>query len=91
MTLPNIPSQAELLRRVAAAAAWAIRSNRDDPVGRDGRCRVGVNWVKANATLNEALRDLHLHYPEFADDDQFNDDEIEAIAIDEQLRRRSRT
>lgn len=58
----NPPTETELLRRVASAAAWAIQSNRDDPVGRDGRARVGLNRIAANGALNRALKELREHY-----------------------------
>ena len=61
--MSNAPSELELLRCVASAAAWAIQSNGDDPVGRDGRAAVGFNWVAANGALNKALRALAEHYP----------------------------
>lgn len=60
--MTNVPTELELLREVASAAAWAIASNGDDPVGRDGRARVGLNWVAANGTLNRALQKLREHY-----------------------------
>ena len=58
----NAPTELELLREIASAAAWAIASNGDDAVGRDGRVRVGINWVAANGTLNRALTKLREHY-----------------------------
>ena len=58
----NKSSEVDLLRRVASAAEWVIRSNGDDPVGRDGRARVGINWVMANGELNKALRSLREQY-----------------------------
>lgn len=60
--MKNAPTELELLREVASAASWAISSNGDDPVGRDGRARVGLNWVAANGTLNGALKKLRAHY-----------------------------
>ena len=60
--MANAPTEMELLREIASAAAWAISSNGDDPVGRDGRARVGLNWVAANGTLNKALKSLREHY-----------------------------
>jgi hypothetical protein len=60
--MDNSPTELDLLRRVASAARWAIDSNRDDAVGRDGRARVGLNWIKANGALNAALKELAAHY-----------------------------
>jgi hypothetical protein len=79
----NIPSELELLRRVASAAAWAIQANGDDPVGRDGRSRVGLNWVMANGELNGALKALAEH---FAVGDFHADERAKAAEIEEQLR-----
>ena len=61
--MKNAPTELALLRRVASAASWAIASNGDDPVGRDGRARVGMNWIFANGRLNQALKALAEHYP----------------------------
>lgn len=58
----NAPTEVELLRRVASAARWAIDSNSDDIVGRDGRARVGLNWTMANGALATALAELAHHY-----------------------------
>ena len=59
----NRSSEIDLLRRVASAARWAIDSNGDDRVGRDGRARVGLNWISANIELNRAIKALAEHYP----------------------------
>jgi hypothetical protein len=58
----NKRSEVELLKDVASAARWAIDSNGDDPVKRDGRARVGINWVMANGALAVALNALAEHY-----------------------------
>lgn len=58
----NKPSELDLLRHVASAAEWVIESNGDDPVGRDGRSPVGINWISANGALNKALADLRELY-----------------------------
>jgi len=58
----NRPSEIDLLRTVASAARWAIDANGDDPVGRDGRAHVGLNWTMANGALNRALTALAEHY-----------------------------
>lgn len=60
--MSNAPTEIDLLRRVASAARWAIDSNRDDVVGRDGRARVGLNWIMANGALAKALGELAAHY-----------------------------
>lgn len=60
--MKNAPTELELLRAVASAAHWAIASNADDVVGRDGRSRVGLNWVAANGALNKALHALREHH-----------------------------
>ena len=60
--MDNVPTEMDLLRCVASAARWAIDSNRDDPVGRDGRARVGLNWIMANGALANALTELARHY-----------------------------
>lgn len=80
----NRPTELELLRRVASAVVWAIESNRDDVVGRDGRARVGMNWVAANGALNGALRDLREHYPPA---DMHEAGRAEAASIEAMLRR----
>lgn len=60
--MDNAPTELDLLRRVASAARWAIDSNKDDVVGRDGRARVGLNWTMANGALATALKELAQHY-----------------------------
>lgn len=50
-------AELDLLRRVALAAEWAIRSNADHPVDEDGRAVIGVNHVASNAALAKALAD----------------------------------
>lgn len=60
--MANAPKEIELLRRVAAAARWAIDANGDDAVGNDGRSRVGVNWIMAQGELAGALTALQEHY-----------------------------
>lgn len=56
------PSEIELLRSIASAARWVIDANGDDAVGRDGRARVGINWVMAAGELNEALQTYAQHF-----------------------------
>lgn len=58
----NTPTELELLRRVASAAEWAIETNGDHVVGRDGRSRVGINEVLAHGALNKALGELRERY-----------------------------
>lgn len=61
--MSNEPTELDLLRRVASAAQWALASNGDDPVGRDGRKRIGINYVSAYGALNRALRELSEMHP----------------------------
>ncbi len=79
----NVPTEIELLRRVASAGRWAIDANGDDVVGKDGRSRVGLNWVMANGALNQALKDLQEH---FAVSDCFDDRRKEAADMEAMMR-----
>lgn len=60
--MSNVPTEIDLLRKVASAAQWAIEANGDHVIGQDGRVRVGINEVMAHSALNRALGDLREHY-----------------------------
>lgn len=78
----NKRSEVDLLKDVASAARWAIDSNGDDPVRRDGRARVGVNWVMANSALARALNALAEQY---GLDDRHGDGRQQAREMHESL------
>lgn len=85
MNASNVPTEIDLLRRIASAAIWAIESNGDDVVGRDGRTRVGVNWVSANGELARTLEDLRLHY---GIENRHAEERERAAALEAQMRNR---
>lgn len=82
----NKPSELELLRRVASAAEWVIKSNGEDVVGRDGRARVGLLWTIANGQLNGELRRLRELY---GIEDQHAAERADAESLKASLARKS--